>query len=77
MSNLQSLIGTKVRIKELERNGIVRAVFIGDTGVQYKVRYFDNAESNEVYFYPDELTFKSGDKLAQDSPEEFSINVIS
>jgi hypothetical protein len=45
----------KVRITELERNGIVNGIFIGLNGIEYKVRYFDNCESKEVYFYEFEL----------------------
>jgi hypothetical protein len=28
---------------------------MGETGIQYNVRYFDKAEAKTVYFYEDEL----------------------
>lgn len=48
-------LGQRVRIKELNRPGRVLAIFIGDTGYQYKVRYFDDGDAKEVYFFTDEL----------------------
>lgn len=45
----------KVKIIDLDWKGIIIAIFIGDLGVQYKVRYFYNGEAKEVYFFEDEL----------------------
>jgi len=46
----------RVRITELEREGTVVSIWITECGVQYQVRYFDNAEARTVYFFEDELT---------------------
>ncbi len=54
----------KVKLPEIvhkDLNGIVIAVFIGDTGMQYKVRYFWQSDAKEIYFYENELT-KSGEE---------------
>jgi uncharacterized protein YodC (DUF2158 family) len=48
-------IGDKVQIVPLERIGRVLSVWFTKTGVQYEVRYFDNAKVELVYFYEDEL----------------------
>lgn len=44
-----------VNIIELERNGIIKSIWICETGVKYQVRYFDNAKIGENYFYDFEL----------------------
>jgi len=46
-------IGSPVRIVQLERVG--RIVSVNTKGIQYEVRYFDNAKARTVYFFPDEL----------------------
>ena len=53
--NLMFQIKDRVYIYELSRKGVVKAIFIDGEGIQYKVRYFDNAEAKTVYFYGDEL----------------------
>jgi len=45
----------KVEITPLNLEGRVIAIYISEDGVQYHVRYFDNAEARTVYFYADEL----------------------
>lgn len=45
----------KVKIIPLATLGRVIAIWMGERGVQYQVRYFDNAEAKTVYFYDDEL----------------------
>jgi len=51
----QYTLGDRVRIKELQTGGRVTAVYLGDSGLQYYVRYFHNGESKAVYFFADEL----------------------
>lgn len=48
-------IGDSVEIPELERKGRVSSIFITASGVQYQVRYFNNSELKEVYFFREEL----------------------
>ena len=48
-------IGRRIWIVELQCFGRIIGIYIGIAGIQYLVRYFDNAEAKEVYFYPDEL----------------------
>jgi len=48
----------KVRIVELNRTGIIKSIFISESGTQYQVRYFDNAEAKTIYFYEEELESK-------------------
>ena len=36
-------------------NGNIIAIFIGDTGIQYKVRYYWQSDAKEIYFYENEL----------------------
>jgi hypothetical protein len=52
---IQFFLKQKVRIKELDRSGIINGIFIGLNGIEYRVRYFDNCDSKEVYFYDFEL----------------------
>ena len=52
---LQYGIGVRVRVKELDRRGVVIAVLLDRYGTRYDVRYFDKAEAREVYFFEDEL----------------------
>jgi hypothetical protein len=54
--SLDFFIPEKVTIKELSRSGHVTGIFMdGSSNIQYKVRYFDNAEAREIYFYGWEL----------------------
>ena len=46
----------KVYIGQLEISGIVTGIWWGDAGAKYMVRYFDEAQAREIYFYPCELT---------------------
>lgn len=48
-------IGERVQIVPLERNGRVMTIWLTRHGIQYEVRYFDNAKTESVYFYADEL----------------------
>lgn len=57
---LKFYIQHKVHIAELNRSGYVIMILIDGTGIQYKVRYFDEAELREVYFYDWELTEVKG-----------------
>jgi hypothetical protein len=55
MHEFEFQIKQKVRIKQLECEGKVVAIYICETGVRYEVRYFIKAEAKNVYFYADEL----------------------
>ncbi len=48
-------LGEKVQIKELNRHGKIKAIYINRTAITYSVRYFDNAKAEEIYFDEDEL----------------------
>lgn len=48
-------ITDKVRITQLNVDGVVKSIWITERGVQYEVRYFDEGSAKQVYFYPDEL----------------------
>jgi hypothetical protein len=50
-------IGNKVKIIPLGRDGKVISIWITAKGITYEVRYFDNAEAKNIYFYSDELEF--------------------
>ena len=45
----------RIKIKEIEWFGTIIGVWIGDSGVQYKVRYIYQGKPEEVYFIEDEL----------------------
>jgi len=45
----------EVRITPLKREGVVKSIWITESGIKYEVRYFDNAEAKTVYFYDNEL----------------------
>ena len=47
--------GDKVTIIELKRPGRIIALYYGENGWQYSVRYFDEGKALTVYFYYDEL----------------------
>ena len=49
-------IGQRVRISELDRSGVVTEIYYNEFGVQYRVRYFDNAAPQTVTFYERELS---------------------
>jgi hypothetical protein len=36
-------------------SGRILSIWIGDDGIQYKVRYFWESKPTEVYFFEDEL----------------------
>lgn len=48
-------IKQKVLIEEINVKGRVIALYVTQEGVEYKVRYFDNAEGKTHYFFEDEL----------------------
>lgn len=48
-------IGQRVKIRELDINGRISAIFIKIDEITYRVRYFFNAEPKEVYFNDTEL----------------------
>ena len=53
-----------VNIVDLKIKGIVTAIWIGDKGIQYNVRYLWQGQKNEVYFYEWELEkINKGDKI--------------
>jgi hypothetical protein len=45
----------RVKIKELDRPGVVIGVFMDGSKIQYRVRYFYQGEAKEVYFYDWEI----------------------
>ena len=45
----------KVEVIELDLKGVILNIWIGDSGVQYKVRYFWNCKAEEIYFLENEL----------------------
>lgn len=49
-------LGDKVKIPQIENIGKIVAIWYGEDGLQYKVRYFLDGKPNEIYFYDDELT---------------------
>lgn len=53
-------IKDKVFINELKRPGRIMAIHINEKGISYQVRFFDNADVKEIYFYCDELKILSG-----------------
>ena len=48
-------IDDNVKLKELNRHGRIMSIFITRSGVEYQVRYFDNAELRSVYFLDSEM----------------------
>jgi hypothetical protein len=56
--NLKFNIHDKVKLpKEIhkELTGNVISIWIGEDGIQYKIRYFWECKPNEIYFYESEL----------------------
>lgn len=45
----------RVKITELDREGLVTEINITKTGFRFLVRYFDKAEMNTVWFITEEL----------------------
>jgi hypothetical protein len=45
----------RVKIKELNREGVVNGIMIDDSGICFRVRYFDNGSLQTVWFYDFEL----------------------
>lgn len=52
---IEHYIGDKITIIELERPGIILAIYITETGTQYQVRYFYDGVAKTVYFYGFEI----------------------
>jgi len=52
------IIGDKVYIKEIDRVGKVLSVLTNSKGTLYEIRYIDNSEVKNVYFYEHELEKK-------------------
>lgn len=48
-------VGDKVKIKELDVEGIVMAAFISRRNWEYEVRYFNQGKAELVYFFENEL----------------------
>lgn len=48
-------IGDKVIIPDLERCGRVLSIWETQKGVKYEVRYFQNGDAKEVFFFDDEI----------------------
>ena len=42
-------------LKLTDVSGIIKRISIGDSGIQYDVRYFDGVEMKNVWFYEDEI----------------------
>ncbi len=55
IESLKYWLGQIVTITELKCKGRIKSIWITETGAQYQVRYFDNAEAKTVYFYGDEI----------------------
>jgi len=47
---------SEVCIKQLETTGRVIGIYLSETSLQYRVRYFYNGEAKTVYFFADELS---------------------
>lgn len=45
----------RVRIKELDIQGVIKAVFMARRGWEYEVRYFHEGKAELVYFFEEEL----------------------
>jgi len=52
------LLSKEIFIPELSQSGVITSIFIGDSGVQYNVRYFLNGDAKTVYMYDHEITMK-------------------
>lgn len=48
-------INEKVYIIPFKREGRIKAFYANDNAIQYYVRYFDEADIKEIYFYEGEL----------------------
>lgn len=48
----------RVTIVELDRPGIVDAIGVFDSGVQYRIVYWNNGERKSEWMYPIELELK-------------------
>jgi len=53
---LKYSIGEKIKIKEINRIGIIVGFYYGDTGKQYQVAYFDDGKRLREYFYELEIS---------------------
>jgi hypothetical protein len=63
-------INDEVYIKILGVNGIVTSIWIASKGIRYEIRYFYDGEVKEVYFYEQELTIKSNNKIGYNLKEK-------
>lgn len=48
-------IGERVLITDLERFGMIKSIFYGNSGVSYFIRYFNGTEHQEIYFFEEEI----------------------
>lgn len=48
-------LGERVLIEEINVKGRVIAFYVTQGNIEYKVRYFDNCECMDSYFYYDDL----------------------
>lgn len=53
--NLTFAIAQKVKVKELNRPGVVISIHITKGGPRYEVRYFWDGEAKQVYFFDWEI----------------------
>ncbi len=48
-------IHDKVKIKELNLTGRIKAIYIDSDGISYSIRFFKDGDPKTTYFYSDEL----------------------
>lgn len=58
MENLKFKLEEKIYLTELKRPGRIKSVLMTKRGIQYEVRYFDQAKAHSEYFYEDEIETK-------------------
>jgi hypothetical protein len=63
-------IGEEVAIKDINVKGTILSLFVGDTGIQYNVVYFDEGTRKKEYFYEFEL------KLYSSKDHKFGFKII-
>ena len=49
-------LNQQVIIIPIDKIGIIRSIFVGETGVQFSVRYFNGEVPQEVYCYKNEIS---------------------
>ena len=54
----------KVKIIDINTEGIVIAHYHGESGIQYQVAYFLNGERTRTYLYPEEISKTDGEETA-------------